>query len=53
MRSKVEAEFMYYFTKVFKSKWKRMMKVVEQKAKRRNVRDVSTFIDLAKGLCLG
>lgn len=39
---------MYYFTKVFKSKWKRMMKVIEQKAKWRNVRDVSTFTDLAR-----
>lgn len=32
MRSKkVETEFTHYFIKVFKSKWKRMMKVVEQK----------------------
>lgn len=39
---------MYYFIKIVKSKWKRMMKVVEQKAEWRNVGDVRTFIDLAR-----
>lgn len=48
-RRKVETEYMDYLIKKFKSKWKRMMKLVEQKLEWRDVKDASIFIDLARG----
>ena len=40
-RRKVKTEEMDYLIKKFKSKWKRMMKLVKQKSERRDMRDAS------------
>ena len=47
-RRKVKTEEMDYLIKKFKSKWKRMMKLVKQKSERRDMRDANILIDLAR-----
>ena len=47
-RRKVKTEEMDYLIKTFKSKWKRMVKFVEQKSEGRDMRDANIFRDLAR-----
>ena len=47
-RRKLKTEEMDYLIKKFKSKWKRMMKLVKQKSEWRDMRDANIFIDLAR-----